>query len=160
VRDYIVERSVDGQNFTDIATVPYNNNGSEMQTYSYHDAAIAGNPTVVYYRIRQTDIDGRFMYSKVVSFRTAGNRTSLIVSGNPVTGSDVVLNISSERSGIVTLQLLDIKGRILNSRKQSINRGDNTIRLSGNSGYLANGTYFIKAVINGKLFTEKINVNR
>jgi hypothetical protein len=114
----------------------------------------------VYYRIRETDIDGRFMYSKVVSFRTAGNKTAILVLGNPVTGSDVVLNISTERSGIATLQLVDIKGRVLNSKKQTISIGDNTVRLLTGSGIFVNGTYFIRAVINGQRFVEKINISR
>jgi hypothetical protein len=160
VRDYIVERSIDGQNFTDIGTVPYNNNGGTMQTYAYEDEALTGNSGTVYYRIRETDIDGRFMYSKVVSFRTAGNKTAILVLGNPVTGSDLVLNISTERSGIATLQLVDVKGRVLTSKKQTISTGDNTVRLPAGSGIFVNGTYFIQAVINGQRFVEKINICR
>jgi len=160
VRDYIVERSIDGQNFTDIGTVTYNNNGGRIQTYTYNDATIAGNSGTAYYRIRQTDIDGKFMYSKVVSFRTTGNKTAFLVLSNPVTSTQVMLNISAEKSGTATLQLIDIKGRVLTSKKQDISTGDNKVRLPAGSGIFVNGTYFIQAVINGQRFVEKINIKR
>ena len=67
-----------------------------------------------------------------------------------------MLNISAERQGTAELQLLDMQGRMLLLQKQGISIGNTTIRLTGYHGYLASGTYFVKAVINGQLFVEKI----
>ncbi len=160
VKEYIVERSFDGQNFIAAGSVSYRNNGGGIQTYHFNDAAPSGNYGGVYYRIREVDIDGRYMYSKVVSFRTAGNKTALIVLGNPVTANYVTINISSERSGMAAIRLSDLNGRVLASQKESITNGDNTVRLSANTGYLADGTYIIQALINGKLFVQKVTINK
>ena len=160
VKEYIVERSVDGVSFVAAGTVAYRNNGGGQQTYTFNDAPILGANNTVYYRIRQVDIDGKFMISKVVLYTSAQKKTGLTVIGNPVINNEIVLNISSDRQGYSELHLMDIKGRTLRIQKQSISNGNNIVRLTGSGGYLATGTYFVKAIINGQLFVEKVMVNK
>lgn len=159
VKEYIVERSIDGVNFTGVGTVPYRINGSGLQTYTFNDpaASFSGNE-IIYYRIREVDIDGRRLYSKVVKFRTAGKKNGLFVLGNPVVVNEVVLNISAEKQGSAILRLTDIHGRILVVKKQNVSAGDNIIRISGAGSRWANGIYIVQAEINSQLFTEKINI--
>jgi hypothetical protein len=159
VKEYIVERSFDGQSFTAVGTISYRFNNGGLQTYSFTDAAVPVNNAVVFYRIRETDIDGRFMISKTIVYRVGDKKNGLIVLGNPVSGNEVTLNISAARSGTAILRIIDVKGRVLASQKQSITTGDNTVRLSANTGYLSNGTYIIQAVINGKQFVQKLTKN-
>jgi len=64
------------------------------------------------------------------------------------------------KTGVAELHLLDIKGRTLRIQKQSISNGNTVVRLAGSGGYLATGTYFVKAIINGQLFVEKIIINK
>ena len=160
VKEYIVERSVDGVSFVAAGTVAYRNNGGGQQTYTFNDAPILGANNTVYYRIRQVDIDGKYMISKVVLYTSAQKKTGLTVIGNPVINNEIVLNISSDRQGYSELHLMDIKGRTLRIQKQSINNGNNIVRLTGSGGYLATGTYFVKAIINGQQFVEKVMVNK
>jgi hypothetical protein len=160
VKEYIIERSFDGVNFIAAGTVAYRNNGGGEQTYSFNDVSSLGNNGTVYYRIRQVDIDGRFMISKVVLYKEGNKKNGLLVLGNPVSANEVILNITAERSGIAEIRLLDMKGRVLASQKNNIGIGNTTIKLSVKSGYMASGAYFIKAVIGGQSFIEKITVNR
>jgi len=160
VKEYIVERSVDGVNFVAAGTVAYRNNGGGQQTYTFSDAAVLGANNTVYYRIRQVDIDGKYMISKVVVYTGAQMKTGLTVIGNPVRNNEIVLNISSDRQGQAELHLVDIKGRTMLIQKQSLNNGSNIVRLTSSGGYLAAGTYVVKAIINGQLFVEKIMVSR
>ena len=160
VKEYVVERSVDGVSFVTAGTVAYRNNGGGQQTYTFTDAAIPGSNGTVYYRIRQVDIDGRFMFSKVVFYRSGQNKTGLTVLRNPVVNNEIILNIAADRQGSAELQLVDLKGRVLLVQKQSISKGNTTLRLAGLGGYFANGIYFVKAMINGQLFVEKIIINQ
>ena len=160
VKEYIVERSVDGVSFVAAGTVAYRNNGGGQQTYTFNDAATLGSNGTVYYRIRQVDIDGRFMFSKVVFYRSGQNKTGLTVLRNPVVNNEIMLNIAADRQGSAELQLVDLKGRVLLVQKQSISNGNTTLRLAGSGGYFANGIYFVKAMINGQLFVEKIIINQ
>ena len=84
----------------------------------------------------------------------------MTVIGNPVRNNEIVLNISSDRQGQAELHLLDIKGRTMLIQKQSLTNGNNIVRLTSSGGYLAAGTYVVKAIINGQLFVEKIMVSR
>ena len=160
VKEYIVERSVDGTNFVAAGTVAYRNNGGGQQTYTFSDGPVLGANNTVYYRIRQVDIDGKYMISKVVVYTGAQSKTGLTVIGNPVRNNEIVLNISSDRQGQAELHLLDIKGRTMLIQKQSLINGSNIVRLTSSGGYLAAGTYVVKAIINGQLFVEKIMVSR
>lgn len=160
VKEYVVERSVDGVNFVAAGTVAYRDNGGAQQTYTFNDASVLGSNGTVYYRIRQVDIDGRFMISKVVFYKSGQNKTGLTVLRNPVVNNEIMLNISAERQGSAELQLIDIKGRVLLVQKQSISNGNTTLRLAGSGGYFANGIYFVKAMINGQLFVERIVINK
>lgn len=160
VKEYVVERSTDGTTFVATGSVPYNNNGGGQQTYTFDDAPIVGSNGTVYYRIRQVDIDGKFTISKVVFYKADQRKTGMTIVGNPVINYEIVVNIASERQGSAELQLLDMQGRMLMLQKQGINRGNTVIRLTGNHGYLASGTYFVRANINGQLFVEKVVVSK
>ena len=79
VKEYVVERSVDGTSFVGVGTVAYHDNGGGQQTYTFNDAPTLGSGGTVYYRIRQVDIDGRFMISKVVFYKADQKKTGLTV---------------------------------------------------------------------------------
>ena len=160
VKEYVVERSVDGANFVTAGTVAYRNSGGAQQTYTFNDAPVLGANGTVYYRIRQLDIDGRFMISKVVFYKAGQSKTGLTVLRNPVVNNEIMLNISAERQGSAELQLLDVQGKMLLLQKQGISTGNTTIRLTEHHGYLASGIYFVKAIINGQLFVERIIIKQ
>jgi hypothetical protein len=63
VTGYEIERSTDGSGYANIGTIASKGNGTNR--YSYTTGAIEG---VSYYRIKQTDIDGRASYSMVLRF--------------------------------------------------------------------------------------------
>lgn len=62
---FIAERSNDGRIFTGIAEVPY----TGVPTYFYIDKQ-SGNGNV-FYRLKMVDIDGRYVYSDVVSVKAS-----------------------------------------------------------------------------------------
>jgi hypothetical protein len=60
---YTVQRSANGRDFTNIATVTAENNGKPSNTYVYTDEnALPGNN---YYRIKTTEISGAETYSEI-----------------------------------------------------------------------------------------------
>jgi hypothetical protein len=59
--NFMVERSADGKNYTTIGTVKGAGNSTSVQYYHFTDEnPLKGNS---YYRLRQKDFDGSFMYS-------------------------------------------------------------------------------------------------
>ena len=62
-RDYSIERSTDGANYTPIGSVPAAGNSSMPLSYSFLDPApVTGNN---YYRLKEIDEDNHFMYSVI-----------------------------------------------------------------------------------------------
>ncbi|PJF33793.1 MAG: hypothetical protein CUN57_01220, partial [Phototrophicales bacterium] len=66
---FTIERSFDGRNFESIGQVKGAGNSFEEINYSFVDESIAGisSNRIVYYRLKQTDYDGVFTYSDVIS---------------------------------------------------------------------------------------------
>jgi VCBS repeat-containing protein len=75
VKGYEVERSANGQQFSKVGFV----SAAAENTYSFVDASDIQN--TVYYRIKNVDIDGKFKYSNVISFRNG--KASIVLKAFP-----------------------------------------------------------------------------
>lgn len=71
-RDFTVERSSDGQSYTPIGTVDAAGNSTSVRSYSFIDRT--PQPNANYYRLKESDLDGRSTYSpvRVVNFPVSG----------------------------------------------------------------------------------------
>jgi len=77
VSHFTIEKSYDGKNFTDIATVFAFGNTSETdkKEYSFADNITNTKSNIIYYRLRCVDIDEKYTYSSVRIIRL-GTETS------------------------------------------------------------------------------------
>lgn len=102
---FTVEHSLDGVNFSPLVQITGAGNSSTVKSYSWlHGAPSAGNN---YYRIKQTDYNGQFDYSKTVSAKTeGGNADRLWISGNQ---KQYVIH-SSSINQIALQQLINASG--------------------------------------------------
>ena len=144
-KGFELQRSADGKNFsaiTFVTTKAENGNSISVLNYSYNDAKpLAGNN---YYRLKQTDKDGKFTYSNIV---TLGRKiTEIMLSSvypNP-TDRELNLVISSPQSEKITIVITDVTGKVVTQVQAQLIMGSNQQRLNVQS--LAAGTYLIKAV--------------
>lgn len=105
VANYAMEKSVDGQAYSTIATLASKGNGENEYLFQ-ETQALAGKAS---YRIRQTDIDGRSSYSKAIMLRS--DRSGWItVYPNPVKQS-ATLNVTDKELLNTTAVLYDGTGR-------------------------------------------------
>ncbi len=107
---FTVERSVDGTDFTDLGDIAAAGTLAAEQSYSYVDASANSN-TRIYYRVRQTDFDGAFSYSNVVTVEPIST-ISLLPSP-----TEDWLNISGLPQGLIHYSLLDLNGRQISQGK-------------------------------------------
>jgi hypothetical protein len=106
---FTIERSADGENFTEIQRIPGAGNSDAVISYGTTDNAPLHG--ISYYRLKQTDFDGTFTYSKIVSVQvnlTLASRLS--VYPNPNSGSRFFLNMQSEE--VKSLAIYDLSGRL------------------------------------------------
>ncbi|HEU4608416.1 MAG TPA: T9SS type A sorting domain-containing protein, partial [Chitinophagaceae bacterium] len=123
-----VERGLDGKLFSDIATLPAKGNSNVSSNYMYADSsAVALGKSLVYYRLRQTDKDGRFLLSKTVAVKIA-DEPQISVWGNPV-DKHVQLTISLERADKLEWQLTDAAGKLLQSGLRQMNAGLSSLQI-------------------------------
>ncbi|MEQ8357969.1 MAG: T9SS type A sorting domain-containing protein [Cytophagales bacterium] len=103
---YTIERSENSFSWEEIGNTPADLSESELKEYFYLDQ----NPYIGinYYRLKQTDLDGKFTYSKIrfVNFNKDIS-TQLSVFPNPNSGEFRIIN---EESDIEFLKMYDMLG--------------------------------------------------
>ncbi|MDB5263280.1 MAG: hypothetical protein JWQ14_2563, partial [Adhaeribacter sp.] len=102
---FTIEASTDGSTFNQITKVKGAGNSNQLKNYRYlHRNA----PTqTTYYRLKQTDFNGNFAYSKVVAVNGTSRLTTLAVYPNPSTGQYTLQGIAN----ITEASVLDATGR-------------------------------------------------
>jgi Secretion system C-terminal sorting domain len=80
-KQFEIERSTDGVNFTQIGTKQAAGNSITAINYNYTDPAMSAS--IYYYRLKMVDIDGSFNYSNVAMVRKTGGIKGVKVFPNP-----------------------------------------------------------------------------
>jgi hypothetical protein len=111
-KDFIIQRSSDGNRWDTIGTVAARGNSNSVVNYSYTDITPA--PGTSYYRILQTDRDGRASFSETRMFTFTVGRPLFSVLINPVTRGELKLRINEA----AVLSLYNTAGKLL-WRKQT-----------------------------------------
>ncbi len=89
-KDYTIEHSADGQTWSDIGTIESTGNTTSAQAYSFNDINPFSGST--YYRIRQTDFDGKTNFSLIKTI-TINATNQVAIWPNPATE---IVNIQKE----------------------------------------------------------------
>lgn len=112
---FLLERSIDGVTFTSIATIPGNGTSSIPHNYHFDDYDVLLNKRY-YYRLKQVDIDGTFMYSSIISGIMSGT-IPVSIFPNPTTGiitSSVVFDRAEVYTTIGQLIKTETTGTVIN----------------------------------------------
>lgn len=148
---FTVQRSYDGNNFISIGTIPCTGNTATLQQYNFTDSS--NNSSSAYYRIKQTDRDGLFMYSYTAYIKCAQlQKEVLTVLPNP-SPDKFVINFTNPKNKRLQVIIYDISGRLVSSYQSVEVNGKFTV-LENNAA----GTYLLKASFNeGEVFiTQKL----
>lgn len=135
---FTVERSADLDSWEAVATVAGAGTSSSMLHYAAEDTdAPLGD---VYYRLRQTDIDGTSTLSAIQHVRLApAGANEVQVYPNPTEGS-VRLHFLHATAALARITLLDPVGRTVLDRTWPSGAGDVPVDLAG----LPSGTYLLQ----------------
>ncbi|RZM05580.1 MAG: T9SS type A sorting domain-containing protein, partial [Pedobacter sp.] len=104
---FVVERSGDGISFTAIGTVSAANT-TGIHDYQFKD--ISPLPGISYYRLKQVDVDGRFIYSTVAKV-TRQNSKPIVLYPNPATEFVQLKNVNVQ--DVKMVQLFSTEGRMI-----------------------------------------------
>ena len=102
---FTIEKSYNGYDFKAVAKIDGVGYSQIMRYYEYHDGDIISD--IVYYRLKQTDYDGRYDYSDIISLDNRKNINIVLIRRVNLMGLDVdydyngiILNIYSDGSVI------------------------------------------------------------
>ncbi len=157
---FTVERSGDGINFKTLFTK--RGAGTTTTTRFYEMADENPLEGQSYYRLKQTDYDGKFTYSKMQAVKIGKNpsESDLVinsVSPNPFQ-SDLQISYSIKSNGIVQIDLMNTEGKVIESKKLNVEEGSGSYNFE-KTEFLKPGTYFIIVEQNGQRQTRKIIKN-
>lgn len=144
-RAFEVQRSIDGINFIDVATVAAAGNSSLPLSYAYNDLLPATLQTqkTVFYRLRSVDIDGKFSLSQVAALQLQKKDIDLLIFPNPATEL-LQVQTGNGPAGDAVLFITDASGRQLYKKEIVLLPGSNTIPV--NISILNKGIYTVRLV--------------
>jgi len=131
---FTIERSADGLGFDPIDQVK--GGGSSTQPLHYTVLDEAPLPGINYYRLKQTDTDGHYRYSHMVSASLEDPSPALQLYPNP--GNNILYLNWPAQQGTACIELTDPSGRILLRNETA----GNATELG--TGELPAGLYFVR----------------
>lgn len=153
-RSFIVQRSYDGNIFSDVITVAGNGTTNLFHSYSAIDNIYSFTGSVVYYRLKQIDIDGNQNLSNIVSIKIKSINQLIKVSPNPFAD---YLNVIVEwnQSEMATAKIFSVDGKEVFSKLFQMNKGSNFLKLDGLSS-LPSGTFLLQLISPSTKMIQKI----
>ena len=139
VDKYIVERSMDGVNFS--AEGIRLSNNSSAATYTFADDLTNYIHSKVYYRVQQVNKNAQFFYTKTILFNLGNVVLMPVVYPNPVV--DVLsVGVPSLSRQKATISLSDASGKVVMVKRVELEKGDNKFMMEGVER-LSKGLYMI-----------------
>ncbi len=149
---FTIERAGEDQQFTTLHTLPGAGDHLGEKTYTYTD----GSPLegLSYYRLVQTDFDGKKTYFEIKRIvNRQGLASGAVVSPNPFR-SELTAFISVSRPQKVSVMLTDLAGKQLRSVNGWYGEGSTEIKLRSQD--LPKGLYFLKVLGEDFSSTQKV----
>jgi hypothetical protein len=148
---YEVERSIDGFTFDKIRTLnPIFNSLESIYNLTDKNLSSIKNIGIIYYRVKQVDIDGKFVYSEIRSVRLDDKAIFVSAFPNPAREFTIV-RIDAVEAGEVLFNLVNVDGKQVMTTTMQAQKGSNLKKIDMST--LARGSYFIKVLISGELKT-------
>ena len=155
-KHYELLRSVNGNDFFPIATINKVGSGNGVKDYTYTDQNIdALGVGVVYYRLRQVNIDGRSSLSDIRLVKLGKGSGEIAVFPNPVKdGFYVNVPLATNDRATVTLNLVTLTGQMVKSKEITSQQASNYyFDVKGLA--LSAGQYNLQIVHEGKVMATK-----
>ncbi len=152
---FTIERSVDAQRFEKVLTQKGAGNSNVTLTYRAIDHSPLKGTS--YYRLKQTDYNGEFTYSRVVAINNNEQTSSIeIKSITPVIFQESFrINFTGVENGLVDFTLTNLSGQLVAKDKFEMQQGFNSYAFNSHKN-LSSGIYFATLFYDNKRITNKV----
>jgi hypothetical protein len=136
---FVIERSVNGRNYDSVGRVQAGSSASNTYAFTENNTN-----AISYYRLKQVDISGTYVYSSVITVKNTGSNREMTVYPTQAT-STIQYVVSNEAAATVMVQVFNITGQPVITTKEVLQQGINIKSL--NVSHLATGAYILKMQI-------------
>lgn len=151
---FTIERSADGMFFTEINVVDGAGNSTSVLNYSTVDGSPLSN--ISYYRLKQTDFNGNYSYSEIISVEKNENDFEIVNTLYSQSQNQMTVYFNCNNNCRITFELYDLMGRkIYSSIENTLGKNSEIIIPTDK---IAEGVYLIKAFNGEKLISKKIRI--
>jgi hypothetical protein len=140
---YELQRSLDGQNFETISTIPTASTGSAFGRYASLDNVSTLNMPFVFYRLKMKLTAKSVVYSSILRLNLPVRKNDALLYPNPVKDY-VQVTMSSDKMQDVKVLVYDISGSLIHQAKYPLNKGNNVFTMDTNKW--KPGTYIMQLV--------------
>jgi hypothetical protein len=153
---FTVEKSIDGITFEELTKV--DGGGNTTNRREYHTVDTNPFTGVNYYRLKQTDYDGGFVYSSIITVNFGSDvALTLTAYPNPAIQNDIHVKVSGNPGEEVNVVMRDVLGKVYSSQTTILGSGCNKLVINRSESMPA-GVYFIVATSGNKMFCQRIIV--
>lgn len=138
---YTIERSIDGRTYTAAGNVAALNRPN-IYNYYFTDANITSlNVPVIYYRLKEKSIDGKYAHSQIIALPLEKNKNIVLFYPNPVINS-VNIALTVYRQDKLQIRVIDNKGSVVKQQQWNVTAGSTSLSLDVTN--LNNGMYYVE----------------
>lgn len=148
---FILQKSTNGTNFTDLTTIDSKGETSTGHSYEFLDKNVMAG--VAYYRLASVDIFGEKEFANIVELRRG--ESSNIISIAPVPATDILnieLNVIEAQN--INIQLFDISGKEVLNQNFDVTTGLQNLPI--NIQNIAAGVYMLNVTGLNDVSTHKV----
>jgi hypothetical protein len=152
---FTVEKSSDAINYEKVLDIKGAGNSNTMLNYMATDYyPLTGQS---YYRLKQTDFDGKYSYSNIIGINTTTNSILTIFPNPAATGDNIQLNIPDDlKDKEISINVHDLQGKKIYSKFISIdNRIENKTIISEK---LSAGSYMVNVISGSNIYKQLLIV--
>jgi hypothetical protein len=158
VSHFAIEKSYDGKNFSEAATVFAfgNTSADDKKNYTYSDNVSKATTSILYYRLRCVDIDGKFTYSQTRVIRIGEiAEASVMAYPNPFVNELRVTLPQSMQGKQFKIELFNAGGQVVKTKSIAAASQTETVTTSD----LGRGFYIIRVSSGTEKFQYKVIKN-
>lgn len=146
---FTIERTSEGINFEVIAIVDGSGNSNQNKSYQYTDSKPKNG--VCYYRLKQTDYDGNYTYSKLIAVQVKSS-PALEISNLASNRSELNFTLNFGNNTTSLVKITDILGKDIYTKEYKTN--EDYIPVKINMELFPTGLYILN-VTNGNTIISK-----
>ena len=155
---FTIERSSDGKNFEQVFTKKGAGNSKVNQYYFGYDA----KPYIgiSYYRLKQTDFDGKFAYSDIESVKTIGEQVpseiKVNVYPNPISNQLLHVDLHAQNNATYTMNIINEIGQQIFTDTYDALVGNNNYEI--NLPNVVTGVYILEIRNQNNILIDRVKV--